>query len=191
VLPESWTPRRFPVNARRSGILGSNGEDTSTLRLAGLPFRCSGSGAWRLLRRRQRAGSSPPPEPLCRSPSAWAGRSLHPASADLGRDHQAAAIPAARHPQLLPPGPVEWILIEFDVASTSDLDQAAAIDRAADKVILRATARSRPSEPNRDRGGSAGSPGLVERALGTCSCRVTSASRARQPSLQAEAEAGA
>jgi hypothetical protein len=126
----------------------------------------------------------------CRSPSAWAGRPLHPASAELGRDRHGAAITAAQHPQLLPPGPVERILIELDVRSTSDLEQAAAIDRAADKLILRATTRPKPSEPNRDRGRPAGSAELAERALATSTRRVSSASRARHPSLQAEAEAG-
>jgi hypothetical protein len=125
-----------------------------------------------------------------RVPSAWAGRSLHPASADLCRDHQAAAITGGRHPQLVPPGPVERILIELDVSSTSDLEQAAAIDRAADKLILRATARPKSSQPSRDRGRLVGTTESVEPALVTSS-RAISASLTGQPSSQPQAEAGA
>lgn len=124
-----------------------------------------------------------------RSPSAWAGRSLHPALADLGRDHQGAST-AARHSHLVPPGPVERIFIGLEVSSTSDLEQAAAIDRAADKLILRATARPIPSDASRDAGRSAGSTKLAERAL-TAGTGVRSSSHAFHPRLQAEAEAGA
>jgi len=73
--------------------------------------------------------------------------------------------PVARGPQQLPPGPVERILLDLDVTTQADLERAAALDTAADRLILRAAAMARPSQPNRDLARSAGTAELITRLL--------------------------
>lgn len=62
--------------------------------------------------------------------------------------------------QSLPPGPVERILLDLDVTSRSDLNQAIALDTAADVLILRAAVAARPRS-DRDLSRSAGTAELV------------------------------
>jgi hypothetical protein len=80
-----------------------------------------------------------------RDSSAWAG----PPLSGMGRAHEGLSLRAARRRDLqpAPPGPVERTLIELDVTSKPDLDQAAAIDKAADQLILRAAALRARQKP--------------------------------------------
>jgi hypothetical protein len=123
-----------------------------------------------------------------RDSSAWAG----PPLGELGRSRGDVSLRAARGPRLqpLPPGPVERTLIELDVTSEPDLEQAAAIDKAADQLILRAAARPGPSQ-RRDLSRTAGTAERDGRPILT-NCGVPAAIRPRQqPVRQAELEAGA
>jgi hypothetical protein len=60
-----------------------------------------------------------------------------------------------------PPGPVERILIDLNIAERTDLDQAAALDVAADQLILRAATNARRAQPTRDLSRSAGTAELI------------------------------
>jgi hypothetical protein len=114
--------------------------------------------------------------------SAWAG----PPVRDLDRSREDVSLRAARRPRLqpVPPGPVERTLIELDVTSKPDLEQAAAIDKAADQLILRAVNVATPSRSSRDPSRSASITEPMD--------YVPAALRARQqPALQADIEAGA
>ena len=123
-------------------------------------------------------------------PNAWAGAPIREMPADLAGSHGRSSQTASRDPQLAPPGPVERILIELDVASKPDLEQAAAIDRAADQLILRAATSARPVQPDPDLGRSAGSAELVGHLIAT-NGSVLSALRPHQPpARKAEFEAG-
>jgi len=123
-------------------------------------------------------------------PSAWAGAPIREMPMDLGGAHGRSFHVTSRDPQPVPPGPVERILIELDVTSKPDLEQAAAIDKAADQLILRAATRAGPVQPDRDLGRSAGSAELIGHLVAT-NGRVLSALRpGKQPVPQAEFEAG-
>jgi hypothetical protein len=74
-----------------------------------------------------------------------------------------AHVPEA--PEQVPVGPVERILLDLDVTSQSELEQAAALDLAADRLIVRAAAKARPSQPARDPARSAGTAELITRLL--------------------------
>lgn len=120
-------------------------------------------------------------------PSAWAGQPLHELSADLGRTQRRESPGATRHPQLAPPGPVERALLSLEVTSKPDLEQAAAIDKAADRLILRAAATAPPLQ-RRELRRSPGAAELDRRVL------VTDggvAALRQRPGRQAEFEAGA
>jgi hypothetical protein len=60
-----------------------------------------------------------------------------------------------------PPGPVERVLLDLNIADKADLDQAAALDVAADKLILRAATNARRAQPGRDLSRSAGTAELI------------------------------
>jgi hypothetical protein len=111
-------------------------------------------------------------------------------------------------PQPIPPGPVERILLDLDVTSPADLKQAAALDTAADQLILRAATAARRSPVVRDPSRSAGSAELINRLLITTDGDGPGALAPGQPhgsppgnqarratthplALEAEAEAGA
>jgi len=93
------------------------------------------------------------------------------------RQHLAAAVqnsqPApAAHPQSvgnglepLPPGPVERVLIDLNISSRTDLEQAAALDTAAEQLILRAAASASRAQPGRDLARSAGTAELIAHLL--------------------------
>jgi hypothetical protein len=85
---------------------------------------------------------------------------------------------------------VERILIELDVTSKPDLEQVAAIDRAADQLILRAATTARPLRPDRDLGISAGSAELIGHVISTNSSVLSALRPHQQPARQAEFEAG-
>ena len=72
---------------------------------------------------------------------------------------------AAREPEQLPPGPIERILIDLDIHSRTDLDQAAALDIAADQLILRAAASASRAQPDQDLARSAGTAELLTHLL--------------------------
>ena len=61
----------------------------------------------------------------------------------------------------MPPGPVERILLDLDITSADDLKKAAALDTAADQLILRAAATAQTARPGRDPGRSAGTAELI------------------------------
>jgi hypothetical protein len=123
-------------------------------------------------------------------PSAWAGQPLREPSSDLGRNQRRGSLTATRHPQLASPGPVERTLIELDVSSKPDLEQAAAIDKAADQLILRAAATACPSQrPDLRR--SAVTTELVNHGLVTHGGVSAELRPRQQPLRQAEFEAGA
>jgi len=123
-------------------------------------------------------------------PSAWAGAPIREMPTDLGGSHGRSSQAGSRDPQMVPPGPVERVLIELDITSKPDLEQAAAIDKAADQLILRAATRPAPSQPDRDLGRSPGSAELIGHLIAT-NGSVLSALRPHQPSArQAEFEAG-
>jgi hypothetical protein len=82
---------------------------------------------------------------------------------------------------------VERTLIELDVTSKPDLEQAAAIDKAADQLILRAAATAPPLQ-RRELRRSVGTAELDGRALVTNGGVAT---LRQQPVRQAEFEAGA
>jgi hypothetical protein len=60
-----------------------------------------------------------------------------------------------------PPGPVERILLDLNIADRADLDQAAALDIAADQLILRAATNARRPQLVRDPSRSAGTAELI------------------------------
>jgi hypothetical protein len=62
-------------------------------------------------------------------PSAWAGPPIREMPTHLGSTQGRSSQAASRQSLPAPPGPVERILIELDVTSKPDLEQAAAIDR--------------------------------------------------------------
>lgn len=123
-------------------------------------------------------------------PSAWAGQPLREPSAETSCGRGRGYFTAPRQLQPAPPSPVERTLIELKVTSKPDLEQAAAIDKAADQLILRAAARPRPAQ-RRDLSRSASTAELDGHLLVTTS-GVPAAIRPRQqPVRQAELEAGA
>lgn len=91
----------------------------------------------------------------------------HPlGSAQASGLHAASApAPSAQAPQQVPAGPVERILLDLDVTSRADLEQAACLDAAADRLILRAANTARPSERSLDPARSAGTAELITRLL--------------------------
>ena len=63
-------------------------------------------------------------------------------------------LPAASPPrpaQPVPPGPVERILIDLDITSPADLEEAGAIDKAASQLIFRAATAASQLPPGRPR----------------------------------------
>jgi hypothetical protein len=108
---------------------------------------------------------------------------------------------------------VERILLDLDITSSDDLKKAAAIDTAADQLILRAAATARTTRPGRDPGRSAGTAELITHLVAANGDRVpaallpprpagrvpgvgsaaprTSLSAAQMMARQAEPEAGA
>jgi len=122
-------------------------------------------------------------------PSAWSGQPIRDRLADFGGTQGRNSEAASRQSQPAPPGPVERILIELDVTSKPDLEHAAAIDKAADQLILRAATRGGPLQPDRDLGRSAGSAELIGHVIST-NGSVLSALRPHQQPRQAELEAG-
>ena len=123
-------------------------------------------------------------------PSAWAGPPIREMPMDLGGTQERSSQVAVHDAQLAPPGPVERILIELDVTSKPDLEHAAAIDRAADQLILRAASTARPSQPDRDLGRSAGSAELIGHVLSTSGRAISVFRPPQQAARQAEFEAG-
>lgn len=123
-------------------------------------------------------------------PSAWAGPPIREMPTDLDSTQGRSSQAASRQSQFAPPGPVERILIELDVTSKPDLEQAAAIDRAADQLILRAASTARPSQPDRDLGRSAGSAELIGHVISTHGHALSAFRPHQQPVRQAEFEAG-
>jgi hypothetical protein len=123
-------------------------------------------------------------------PSAWAGRPIRDMTPDLGRSREHGSPVATRHPKLAPPGPVERTLLELEISNKPDLQQAAAIDKAADQLILRAAITARPSQPTRDLGHSADGAEVIERFVATNDCIPARLGR-REPVRQVEFEAGA
>jgi hypothetical protein len=69
-----------------------------------------------------------------------------------------AGLPSPMPP---PPGPVERILLDLNIADKADLDQAAALDIAADQLILRAAKNARRGQIARDPSRSAGTAELI------------------------------
>lgn len=123
-------------------------------------------------------------------PSAWAGAPIHETLADPGGAQGRSTRADPRDAQLAPPGPVERTLIELEITSKSDLEQAAAIDRAADQLILRAAAMAGPLQPDRDLGCSAGRAELIGHLVATNSCVLNALRPRLVPNRQAEFEAG-
>ncbi len=122
-------------------------------------------------------------------PSAWAGPPIRETPTDVVGTRGRSSQQDSHHLQLAPPGPVERMLIELDVTNRPDLEQAAAIDKAADQLILRAARRSKPLQPDRDLGRSAGSAELIGHVIST-NGRILSALHPHQPTRQAGFEAG-
>jgi hypothetical protein len=112
-------------------------------------------------------------------PIAWAGAPIHEKSLEPSRS-QTRALTVTCRPRLAAPGPVERALLELEVTSKPDLERAAAIDKAADQLILRAVTTVRPSQPTRDPSRSADSAELTERFVATTNCMPARLGR-RQP----------
>lgn len=127
-----------------------------------------------------------------RDPSAWSGIPLHEVSAELGSGQEVAVRSLARRPQVRPalPGPVERLLIELNVTSTPDLEQAAAIDKAADKLIVRAANKAKPLQPGRGLSHSAGRAQSAEHAFAAHGGVPARLRPRQQPVRQLEVEAG-
>ena len=75
----------------------------------------------------------------------------------------------------MPPGPVERILLDLDITSADDLKKAAALDTAADQLILRAAATAQTARPGRDPGRSAGTAELITHLVAANGDRVPAA----------------
>jgi len=123
-------------------------------------------------------------------PSAWAGAPVREMPTALDGPHGRNCQAASRDTQLAPPGPVERVLIELDVTSKPDLEQAAALDKAADRLILRAASASGPLQPDRDLGRSAGSAELIGHLIATNGSVLSAPRPHHSPPRQAEFEAG-
>jgi hypothetical protein len=77
--------------------------------------------------------------------------------------------------QPIPPGPVERILLDLNVTSRADLEQAIAIDAASDQLILRAAASATASASGRDPSRSAGTAELITQLLVNSGGTITAA----------------
>jgi anti-sigma regulatory factor (Ser/Thr protein kinase) len=102
-----------------------------------------------------------------------------PADPLPARNQPAAARPAPGRPHLVPPGPVERILLDLDVTNPADLAQAAAIDTAADQLILRTAHAARPPAPGQapDLNRSSGTAELISGLLATSGDQAPAALR--------------
>jgi hypothetical protein len=92
-----------------------------------------------------------------------------------GRERRPRGDPSGRCRKPMPPGPVERILLDLDVADKADLEQAAALDVAADQLILRAATATRPAHPGRNLSRSAGSAQLITRLSANTEAQVPAA----------------
>jgi hypothetical protein len=81
----------------------------------------------------------------------------------------------------MPPGPVERILLDLDITSPDDLKKAAALDTAADQLLLRAAATAQTAAPGRDPGRSAGTAELITHLVAANGDRVPAALLRVQP----------
>lgn len=99
-----------------------------------------------------------------------------------------AAPAAPPHPALHQPGPVERILRDLDVTSPADLRRAAAIDKEADELILRAAHRNPYPQPGWDLATSAGTAELIHHAIATGDPQAAALIHPPTPSRQPEAE---
>jgi hypothetical protein len=100
---------------------------------------------------------------------------LMTAAPDTDGEHRTGAVPGRRPLQPMPPGPVERILLDLDITSPDDLKKAAALDTAADQLILRAAATVPTARPRRDPGRSAGTAELITYLVASNGDRVPAA----------------
>jgi len=95
--------------------------------------------------------------------------------ARAARDHATTAARARRHASAMPAGPVERILLDLDITSADELMQAAALDTAADQLILRAATTAQAARPGRDPGRSAGTAELISHLAAASGGRIPEA----------------
>jgi hypothetical protein len=75
----------------------------------------------------------------------------------------------------MPAGPVERILLDLDITSADELRKAAALDTAAEQLILRAATAAQAARPGRDPGRSAGTAELISHLAAASGGRIPEA----------------
>jgi hypothetical protein len=169
-LPESFdVPYRFapapgirttPLLTRYDQALQASGEAAGALTQIATEIRAA-NRSLAVNRAAVRVGPGSAAEPVL----VTSQRHLLDSVQEAGLHATSAPAPSARAPQQVPAGPVERILLDLDVTSRADLEQAATLDAAADRLILRAANTARPSERRPDPARSAGSAELITRLL--------------------------